>query len=159
MVMVRRGFFRTHGAIGLLLLVACLQPATADDAGMEWVFIPFPIYSPETHWALTLSAIGTARFGDVQPSTALLIAAWSEKGQRSLSFRPELYLDGGWWLKGGLAIEDWPSEFYGLGRDKPSPVPPGERLLDEFLKPMGLSQYRLAKEIGAAARPAPYTDP
>lgn len=28
------------------------------------------------------------------------------------------------------------------------PVTPGELLFEEFLKPMGLSQYRLAKEIG-----------
>ena len=28
------------------------------------------------------------------------------------------------------------------------PVTPGEILLEEFLKPMGLSQYRLAKEVG-----------
>ena len=28
------------------------------------------------------------------------------------------------------------------------PVSPGEMLLDEFLKPGGVSQYRLAKEIG-----------
>lgn len=28
------------------------------------------------------------------------------------------------------------------------PVSPGEMLLEEFLKPMGVSQYRLAKEIG-----------
>ena len=28
------------------------------------------------------------------------------------------------------------------------PVTPGELLYEEFLKPMGLSQYRLAKEIG-----------
>ncbi|MGH8470884.1 MAG: HigA family addiction module antitoxin [Gammaproteobacteria bacterium] len=28
------------------------------------------------------------------------------------------------------------------------PVTPGEILLEEFLKPMGISQYRLAKEIG-----------
>ncbi|TQF00159.1 MAG: HigA family addiction module antidote protein [Spiribacter salinus] len=28
------------------------------------------------------------------------------------------------------------------------PVTPGELLLHEFLKPMGISQYRLAKEIG-----------
>ena len=28
------------------------------------------------------------------------------------------------------------------------PVLPGEILLEEFLKPMGISQYRLAKEIG-----------
>ena len=28
------------------------------------------------------------------------------------------------------------------------PVTPGELLLEEFLKPMGISQYRLANEIG-----------
>jgi addiction module HigA family antidote len=32
------------------------------------------------------------------------------------------------------------------------PVTPGEILLKEFLKPMGLSQYRLAKEVGVPAQ-------
>lgn len=32
------------------------------------------------------------------------------------------------------------------------PVTPGELLLEEFLKPMGISQYRLAKEIGVFQR-------
>ena len=36
--------------------------------------------------------------------------------------------------------------------DKLSPVHPGEVLLDEFIKPMGLSQHRLAIDIGVAAR-------
>jgi antitoxin HigA-1 len=31
---------------------------------------------------------------------------------------------------------------------KLEPVTPGELLNEEFLKPMGISQYRLAKEIG-----------
>ena len=31
---------------------------------------------------------------------------------------------------------------------KLEPVTPGELLVEEFLRPMGLSQYRLAKEIG-----------
>ena len=35
---------------------------------------------------------------------------------------------------------------------KLNPVTPGEILLEEFLKPMGLSQYRLAKEIGVPAQ-------
>ncbi len=33
-----------------------------------------------------------------------------------------------------------------------APVHPGEVLLEEFLEPMGLSQYRLAKEIHVPAR-------
>jgi addiction module HigA family antidote len=32
------------------------------------------------------------------------------------------------------------------------PVHPGEVLLEEFLAPMGLSQYRLAKDIGVPPR-------
>jgi addiction module HigA family antidote len=35
---------------------------------------------------------------------------------------------------------------------KLKPVSPGELLLQEFLKPMGISQYRLAKEIGVPAQ-------
>jgi antitoxin HigA-1 len=35
---------------------------------------------------------------------------------------------------------------------KLNPVTPGEILLEEFLKPMGISQYRLAKEIGVPAQ-------
>jgi addiction module HigA family antidote len=33
-----------------------------------------------------------------------------------------------------------------------APVHPGEILLEEFLKPLGVSQYQLAKEIGVPAR-------
>ena len=32
------------------------------------------------------------------------------------------------------------------------PVTPGELLLEEFLKPMAISRYRLAKEIGVPAQ-------
>lgn len=35
---------------------------------------------------------------------------------------------------------------------KLQPVTPGELLSEEFLKPMGISQYRLAKEIGVPAQ-------
>lgn len=38
-------------------------------------------------------------------------------------------------------------------RKRQAPYPmPGEILLEEFLKPMGLTQYRLAKEIGVPQR-------
>jgi antitoxin HigA-1 len=32
-----------------------------------------------------------------------------------------------------------------------SPIHPGEVLLEDFIKPLGLSQYRLAKDIGVPA--------
>nr|VFK29138.1 MAG: transcriptional regulator, XRE family [Candidatus Kentron sp. MB]VFK74686.1 MAG: transcriptional regulator, XRE family [Candidatus Kentron sp. MB] len=35
---------------------------------------------------------------------------------------------------------------------KLAPISPGEILLEEFLKPMGLSRYRIAKEIGVPAQ-------
>ncbi len=35
---------------------------------------------------------------------------------------------------------------------KLKPITPGELLLEEFLKPMGISQYRLAKQIGVPAQ-------
>ena len=35
---------------------------------------------------------------------------------------------------------------------KLSPIHPGEILLEEFLKPLGISQYRLAKEISVPSR-------
>jgi len=39
-------------------------------------------------------------------------------------------------------------------RDYP-PIHPGEILLEEFLKPLGISHYRLAKDIGV---PTPHAD-
>ncbi|HEY0915260.1 MAG TPA: HigA family addiction module antitoxin [Solimonas sp.] len=35
---------------------------------------------------------------------------------------------------------------------KLAPITPGEILLEEFLKPMEISQYRLAKELGVPAQ-------
>lgn len=35
---------------------------------------------------------------------------------------------------------------------KPAPVHPGEILMEEFLEPMGISQYRLAKDTGVPPR-------
>lgn len=36
--------------------------------------------------------------------------------------------------------------------EKLKPVSPGEMLEEEFLKPLGMSKYRLAKEIGVPAQ-------
>jgi addiction module HigA family antidote len=35
---------------------------------------------------------------------------------------------------------------------KLAPIHPGEVLLEEFLEPMGISQYRIAKDIGVPPR-------
>jgi len=39
-----------------------------------------------------------------------------------------------------------------MAKEKLKPVHPGEVLLEEFLKPMGLSQNRMALDIGVPAR-------
>jgi antitoxin HigA-1 len=39
-----------------------------------------------------------------------------------------------------------------MARRKLRPVHPGEILLEEFLSPLGVSQYRLAKEMSVPAR-------
>lgn len=39
-----------------------------------------------------------------------------------------------------------------MARRKPPPVHPGEVLLEEFLSPLGVSQYRLAKETSVPPR-------
>jgi antitoxin HigA-1 len=39
-----------------------------------------------------------------------------------------------------------------LMKNRVMPTNPGEMLLEEFLKPLGISQYRLAKEIGVPAQ-------
>lgn len=35
---------------------------------------------------------------------------------------------------------------------KPDPIHPGEILLEEFLKPLGISQYRLSKDVSVPPR-------
>lgn len=39
-----------------------------------------------------------------------------------------------------------------MSEAKLPPIHPGEILLEEFLKPMGISQYQLAKDIGVPSR-------
>ncbi len=39
-----------------------------------------------------------------------------------------------------------------MNEDRLDPIHPGEILLEEFLKPMGISQYRLAKDISVSPR-------
>ena len=39
-----------------------------------------------------------------------------------------------------------------MARRRVAPIHPGEVLLEEFLNPLGLTQYRLAKELNVPAR-------
>jgi len=44
------------------------------------------------------------------------------------------------------------SDVADLNAGQSAPIHPGEILLEDFLKPMGITQYRLAKEIGVSQR-------
>jgi addiction module HigA family antidote len=44
------------------------------------------------------------------------------------------------------------SDVADLSKECAAPIHPGKILLEEFLKPMGITQYRLAKEIGVPQR-------
>ncbi len=39
-----------------------------------------------------------------------------------------------------------------MGRRKDPPIHPGEILLEEFMKPLGITQYRIAKDINVPPR-------
>jgi addiction module HigA family antidote len=56
----------------------------------------------------------------------------------------------------GIRIEDLAATDFSdvavAGVEHTAPVHPGEVLLHEFLEPMGITQYRLAKEIGVPQR-------
>lgn len=39
-----------------------------------------------------------------------------------------------------------------MGRKKLKPINPGEILVEEFLKPLGLSQYRIARDLSVPPR-------
>ena len=39
-----------------------------------------------------------------------------------------------------------------MAKEERMPVHPGEILLEEFMKPLGISQYRVSKDIGVQAR-------
>ena len=49
---------------------------------------------------------------------------------------------------GGWAMENEKSDKL----ERPAPIHPGEILEEEFLRPMSITQYRLAKAIGVDAR-------
>ena len=46
--------------------------------------------------------------------------------------------------------EESPSKTSAAGEERRPPIHPGEILLEDFLKPLGITQYRLAKEIGVS---------
>jgi len=112
------------GVLFILLGFTCCASAVADGNSVTTglIVVPFPIYSPETKTAITLT--GLYHYGDptgpaaARPSMIVLSLAYSELDQARIGLNPELYLKGGkWLLEGELAYEDWPDKFWGVGSD------------------------------------------
>jgi addiction module HigA family antidote len=57
-----------------------------------------------------------------------------------------------WTERGPKEVERVDDHPGGTTMEKVAPITPGEILLEEFLKPLGLTQYRLAKEIDVPAQ-------
>jgi hypothetical protein len=118
--------FRQHlVAPALILLVlsnlSICAAAEPDSERNGFIIIPFPIYTPETKAAATLSGIYHHRDAEdlqVPPSTVIFSMTYSELKQTRVGLTPELYLGGGHWLlHSSFAYEDWPNKFWGIGND------------------------------------------
>jgi pimeloyl-ACP methyl ester carboxylesterase len=79
--------------------------------------IPVPVHSPETGWALTLSGIVSTVIADGPPSSILAVASRSRMHQQSLTLDTALNIGSQWRANGRVAIEDWPTQYFGLGND------------------------------------------
>jgi addiction module HigA family antidote len=56
------------------------------------------------------------------------------------------------WHEGNAYEVEIPDYHEAAMSKKFAPIPPGEILLEEFLQPLGISQYRLARDIGVHPR-------
>lgn len=114
----------------LLSLFPCRSAAQVPGpppAGGSWVLIPFPIFSPETKAAMTLTSMWHRKApGAGQASSVIASAAYSQLRQSSLRVAPELPFAGGrGWLTGDLCWADWPDYYYGIGGVTPESTKEG----------------------------------
>lgn len=93
--------------------------AASNEGG--WVIVPFPIYTPETDGAMTLTALRYFRLHeDAQTSSIMASGAYSLNQQATFRLAPSISLFGGkGWFDGDIAYEYWPDEFYGVGHNTP----------------------------------------
>jgi addiction module HigA family antidote len=88
----------------------------------------------------------------VPPGNRLELLRGSRSGQYSIRInRPWRICFA--WREGDAYDVEIPDYHQGsMGKKVLKPIHPGEVLLEDFLKPMGVSQYRLAKGISVPAR-------
>lgn len=123
---MRRTGRRTVGVVWIVAL-KILSTGSADaevndshntdepGTGIEWFWIPFPNHSPETDWGLTFAAIAGLEIADGAPSSVIMTASWTRNEQQSLAADAALNIGSDWRVSGRVALEDWPTHYYGLG--------------------------------------------
>ncbi len=91
-----------------------------------------------------------ARLSDlrVPPGNRLEALKGDRSGQHSIRINNQWRVCFRWTDSGVDHVEIVDYHRRSMSMRKLPPVIPGEILLEEFLKPMGITQYRLAKEIG-----------
>ena len=87
----------------------------------------------------------------VPPANRLEALRGDRVGQHSIRINQQWRICFSWTDAGpaGVEIEDYHEEVVRMSEI--DPVHPGEVLLEEFLEPLGLTQHRLAAEIGRAS--------
>lgn len=86
----------------------------------------------------------------VPPANRLEALKGERTGQHSIRINQQWRICFLWQEEGVFEVEIVDYHWGMSMRDFP-PIHPGEILLEEFLKPMGISQYRLAQDIGVPA--------
>jgi len=92
-----------------------------DSSSRSWIVLPNVFTTPETGFAGGLAAAYYPGGGTgARPSSILASTTFTQKGQITAEFVPEVYLrDGGLWFKGEIRGAKYPDVFYGIGNGAP----------------------------------------
>lgn len=139
---------------GLLLVPAGLpaqadppSPDTIDEAGAEWVALPFLLYTPETGLGGGGAVGHYRRLGQApEPSSFLTALTVTLRKQLSVEFLPDVYLSGGSRVDGGIRFRHYPDVFYGIGQGTP------EELEEEYTSRVVDVEVRGRRPVGGGVR-------
>jgi addiction module HigA family antidote len=90
----------------------------------------------------------------IPPGNRLEKLTGDRQGQHSIRINDQWRICFRWSEGDAYEVEivDYHEEVKAMRTRKIAPIHPGEILMEEFLKPMGISQYRLSKDINVPAR-------
>ncbi|MBD3237959.1 MAG: hypothetical protein GF330_14770 [Candidatus Eisenbacteria bacterium] len=132
----------------------------ADDsrakAGWRWALLPAIFSTPETGVGGGAGLLLTHRSGEqsaaTPPQALPVFGLYTEKGQTSIAFAPELHLHGGdWTVELEASYVDFPSRFYGVGRDAPREAEESYTLEATAAEPVVLRRILSHLRVGLAA--------